>query len=297
MALEDYIIVPIKKPSSSAAGGTTTHHLYIRQTTARSPAQADQKTLFIANIPIDSTPAHFKALFAPLGGRTADIKFHSIQDTSKYIAPEDVAMELETIQDEKFSKEVKRLKRASVLPELWNRTVLRSGSNAYVTFVDIAELNTVMKALRDLGNKGQELIWGEGIPKDRVPPALGIDRYRDHLERRCPNPAELQEGVDAYMELFNKEEILRRKKSKLQRSEPDEDGFVTITRGSRIGTAARAQNAEAIKKKAEGRGIVTDFYRFQKRDENKAKLNAMRMRFEEDKKKISELRSRRKFLG
>lgn len=292
MALEDYIIVPIKIPSASGNNTNITHYLYARQNVPKFPAEDDQKTLFLANIPIDSTQAHFKALFAPLGGRTESVRFHSIQDTSKYIEPEDVPMELDTIQDTSFTKEVKRLKRASVLPALWNRPVLPSGSNAYITFVESAELRTVLKALR---KPTKDLIWGAGIPKDKVPP-LGIERYRDHLSRCQPDPEALQTSVDAYMELFNQEEILKRRKMKLMRSEPDEDGFVTITRGARAG-AGRAQDAEKIKKKSEGKGIVSDLYRFQRRDEQKAKMNAMRMKFEEDKKKIQELRSRRKFLG
>lgn len=292
MALEDYIIVPVKIPSTLTSTSDVTHHLYIRQNTPKFPAEDDQRTLFVANVPIDATQAHFKALFAPLGGRTENIRFHSVQDTSKYIEPEDIPMELDTVEDATFSKEVKRLKRASVLPALWNRAVLRSGSNAYITFVDASECSVVLKSLR---TGSQTLVWGAGVPRDRVPP-LGADRYRDHLLRCAPDADVLQASVDAYMELFNQEEILRRRKLKLQRSEPDEDGFVTITRGARAG-AGRVQDAEKMKKKAEGRGLVQDLYRFQKRDEQKAKMNVLRMKFEEDKKKIQELRSRRKFLG
>lgn len=294
MALEDYITVPITIPpaGTSTLSKPVTHQLYLRKNVPKFPVEDDGRTIFVANIPIDSTPAHFKAIFAALGGRTESIQFHSVQNTAKYIAPEDIPMELDTITDETFSKEVKRLKRASVLPVTWSRTVLRAGSNAHVTLVEPAEVETVLRAAR----RGKtDLVWGDRVPTLKAGP-LGVQRYRDHLAASTPDPAVLQASVDAYMELFNQEEILRRRKQKLLRSEPDEDGFVTITRGGRSG-AGRAVDAEAIAKKAAGRGIVSDLYRFQRRDEQKAKMNTMRMKFEEDKRKIQELRSRRRFLA
>ncbi|CCG82434.1 Putative uncharacterized protein [Taphrina deformans PYCC 5710] len=292
MALEDYIVVPVTVPGPDSTKDSTTHHLYMRKNTPQFPIEDDQRTIFVANIPIDSTVAHFKALFSSLGGRVEAVQFHTPQNTAKYIAPEDIPMELDTITDETFTKDVRRLKRAAVLPLTWSRTVLRAGSNAHVTFLERSELQAVLKAAR---KSKVELVWGANIPAGRVPP-LGPQRYRDHLAASQPDPAVLQTAVDAYMELFNQEEILRRRKQKLMRSEPDEDGFVTITRGGRAG-AGRAADAEEIKKKAEGRGIVSDLYRFQRRDEQKAKMNNMRMKFEEDKKKIQELRSRRRFLA
>lgn len=289
MALEDYIILPIVIPTRDSS---VTHTLYLRQNRPKFPVEDDGCTLFVANVPVDSTLAHFKALFATLGGRTESVRFQSIQDTGKYVDPEDVPMALDDIQDEEFSKEVKRLKRASVLPKTWTRTVLPSGSNAYVKFVEAAELKVVLKA----ASRKPRLVWGENIPANRTPAPLGIERYRQHLALSTPDPEALQESVDAYMELFNKEEILRKRNQKLQRSEPDEEGFVTITRGGRSG-AGRVADAEKIRKTQEGRGIVSDLYRFQRRDERKAKMDSLRVKFEEDKRKIQELRSRRRFLG
>lgn len=292
MALDDYIILPVQIETLSSKKSTITHNLYLRQNKPKFPAEDDHRTIFVANIPVDSTPAHFKALFSSLGGRVESVRFHSLQDTGKSIEPEDIPMELDTIEDETFSKEVKRLKRASVLPKTWTRPVLNAGSNAHVTLVETAELKLVLQAAK---KQKIELVWGASVPAKKVLP-LGIERYREHLALSFPDPSSLQTSIDAYMELFNQEEILRRRKQKLMRSEPDEDGFVTITRGGRSG-AGRADKAEEIAKKAEGRGIVRDLYRFQRRDEQKAKMNNLRMKFEEDKRKIQELRSRRRFLA
>jgi ribosomal RNA-processing protein 7 len=95
---------------------------------------------------------------------------------------------------------------------------------------------------------------------------------------------------------FNRAESARNRVRKYQRSIPDEDGFVTVTRGGRAGPA-RLEEAE--KKKAEleerrkSKGIKDDFYRFQTREKKKEAEGELRRKFELDKKRIEEMRARR----
>jgi ribosomal RNA-processing protein 7 len=80
------------------------------------------------------------------------------------------------------------------------------------------------------------------------------------------------------------------------RSVPDEDGFVTVTRGGRAGPARR-EEAEAKQKELEERkknnGVKDDFYRFQNREKRKEAEGLLKRRFEEDRRRVEDMRARR----
>ena len=287
MAIEDYLILPVVFTEST---DSVKHYLYIKQNVPKFPLQNDERTIFVANLPADTTESHLKTIFKSLGGRTEKIIIHASQDSARHVEPEDISLELDEIEDETFSKEVKRLKRLSALPPIWKRDLLISGSNAHVTFIETVELEVVLRTIR----KTDSILWDNTLADQKQGP-VGNQRYKQHLIDRYPNVEALQESVDTYMELFNKEEILKKRKQKLMRSVPDEDGFVTITRGGRSG-AGRAADALKLAEKAKTRGIVSDLYRFQRRDEHKAKMNEIKMKFEDDKRKINELKARRQFM-
>lgn len=77
-------------------------------------------------------------------------------------------------------------------------------------------------------------------------------------------------------------------------AEPDEDGFITVSHGPKLNSVAREDEMKELverqKKKAEG---LEDFYRFQSREKRKERQNALLRRFDEDKKKLHQLKERR----
>jgi ribosomal RNA-processing protein 7 len=89
---------------------------------------------------------------------------------------------------------------------------------------------------------------------------------------------------------------VRNKLRKTARSVPDEDGFITVTRGGRAGPA-RMEEAEAKKAELEERkknnGVKDDFYRFQNREKRKEAEVNLRKRFEEDRRRVERMRERR----
>lgn len=95
------------------------------------------------------------------------------------------------------------------------------------------------------------------------------------------------------MTAFAEQEASRAKLQARQRQEPDEDGFVMVTRGGRNGPArldVAQEQAERQKRKQKG---LQDFYRFQTREKNKAKAGELVRKFEEDKEKVRAMRERR----
>ena len=95
------------------------------------------------------------------------------------------------------------------------------------------------------------------------------------------------------MTAFAEKETARSRLMAKQRQEPDEDGFVTVTRGGRTGPArqeAAQEQAEKLKSKQKG---LEDFYRFQTREKRKARAGELVRKFEEDKEKVRKMKERR----
>jgi ribosomal RNA-processing protein 7 len=76
---------------------------------------------------------------------------------------------------------------------------------------------------------------------------------------------------------------------------PDDDGFITVTRGGRAGPARleEAQAAAEKLKEREKKRAAGDFYRFQTREGAKLRERELKDKYEEDKKKIQSMRERR----
>lgn len=100
------------------------------------------------------------------------------------------------------------------------------------------------------------------------------------------------------MTTYGELEAARAADSARKRAEPDEDGFVTVTRGSR--GVVKADEIEAIKAREEekakkGRKNVglDDFYRFQLRERRRGERGELERRFKGDRERVEEMRRRR----
>ena len=103
--------------------------------------------------------------------------------------------------------------------------------------------------------------------------------------------------MDAYFTIFNRKEEEAAQLAKRLRNEPDEDGFVTVTRGGRAAPARRDEAEEARRKMLEKQKKKTDdtqnFYRFQLREKRKAEQADLLKRFAEDRKKVNAMKQKR----
>jgi ribosomal RNA-processing protein 7 len=182
------------------------------------------------------------------------------------------------------------------LPKVWDRDLHHSGSTAIVLMVDKNSAEAALKAVCKLHKSGAYPVWGSGV-EDKVP-ALGSQRYLNHHMLRSPNRATLQASVDAFMTEFNRKEEEAARAAKKMRSVPDEDGFITVTRGGRTGPARRDEAEEArrkeVEKEGERRRTMGDFYRFQARERRKQEHGELIKRFEDDRRRVEEMRKGRK---
>jgi ribosomal RNA-processing protein 7 len=298
----EYTVLPLTISPSAANPKPASHSLYLRPHAPKIPTENDSQSLFVVNVPIDSTAAHFRAVFVSLIGAG---RFESITFEHEKQIPSAPSQAIEIIP--KQGKKRKRVANedltnaAAELPQVWDRELRRSGSTAVAVFVDQKSAEAALKAVRKIhksySKEGKWPVWGEGV-EDKAP-ALGSARYLAHHGLRYPDPAILQANVDSFMTSWNRREEESTRLSKRQRNVPDEDGFITVTRGGRTGPArlqdAEAKRAEMDEKERKKREELSEkpFYRFQMREIRKAEQADLVKRFEEDKARLLSMKEKR----
>ena len=96
------------------------------------------------------------------------------------------------------------------------------------------------------------------------------------------------------MTAFAAKEAAEEKLRTRLRKEPDEDGFITVTRGGRVNPARQEIAKELAEKQNKKREGLEDFYRFQSREKMKARAGELKKKFEEDKEKIKNMKEKKK---
>jgi ribosomal RNA-processing protein 7 len=117
--------------------------------------------------------------------------------------------------------------------------------------------------------------------------------YLNHYELMYPPKEILIRTVNEYMTAYTDREAAQVLMAARKRHEPDEDGFVTVTRGGRIGAANPEQAARRLEREKERQKGYNDFYRFQFREERKEKAAELIRKFEEDRAKVKRMKEQR----
>ncbi|KAJ3091597.1 Ribosomal RNA-processing protein 7 [Quaeritorhiza haematococci] len=261
------------------------------------------RTLFLLNLPVDASEAHLRRLFR----RCGEIQEVIIHNEGKHIRSarkmgkgedEDNEDAMETVDDdesdEEEAEEKKQLERYLWIPH-------RSGCSAHVIFSETAAVD------RALNMTKRRRVWsdreedGEGASGGHL---HGMQKWISQFFTHSRTPlSTLQSRVDAHIKDFLSEEAARRAELLAKRNQPDEDGFVLVTRargrrntntdgsGATV-TAARPDEVKALKPKSKE---LKNFYRFQMREEKRQQLADLRRKFEEDKRRIATLKAARRF--
>ncbi|KAI2770770.1 ribosomal RNA-processing protein 7-domain-containing protein [Daldinia loculata] len=300
-ATEEFTELPISIPPLPSFPVEAIHSTYLRRNTPKIPTPNDSRSLFIANVPCDSTVEHFRALFASLVGPG---KFETItfeHDKKPLWPTHEPAQATRLAAHGKRKREEEEMQHVEIkaraaLPPTWSRKVYPSGSSAVALFADEKSAGLVLKAAKKLKKPKHYPVWGKGVrDSDNAP--LGSQWLINHNILAFPDKDEVQASTDAYFTLFNKMEKEARQLAKRLRNEPDEDGFVTVTRGGRAAPARRDEAEEArqkmIEREQKKKDEMTNFYRFQMREKRKAEQTDMLQRFEEDKKKVQAMKEKR----
>lgn len=109
-----------------------------------------------------------------------------------------------------------------------------------------------------------------------------------------PDRGTLLRTVNEFMTTFTQVSEARKREDHKRLAVPDEDGFVTVSHGPKLNSVAREEEMRELveKQKKKGEGLE-DFYRFQSREKRKERQNQLLRRFDEDKKKLAEIKARK----
>ncbi|KAG6009040.1 hypothetical protein E4U21_003371 [Claviceps maximensis] len=301
MSSDDFAILPIRMPSMPSFPHSAIHEVRVRQNAPKIPTPNDSRSLFLKNIPIDSTEPHFRAVFTSLvgAGRFETVTF---DDETKPVHLVDPAQATKVqgfakkrkmldVEAEERQREVEE----SQLPQIWTRQLHRSSSTAVVLLADEKSVQLVLKAITKVHKSKKYPVWGENLA-DEVP-TLGSMWITTHLQLSRVDKTATQKAVHAFFNAFNRKEKEAVELAKRLRNEPDEDGFVTVTRGGRAAPASRNEAEEAKQRMVERadkkKSELTNFYRFQLREQRKREQAALLRRFQDDRRKVDAMRQRR----
>lgn len=304
--------------SSDPSTFTSIHYCYFKSHESRNTNNDDNdkhlppnNTLFISNLPIDSTEAHIKHLFQECG-KIDRIIFNEVIKDDEFLTNivngsdnnegenNNGLNENESIQQGKKSKKKKKRKpnmqggiEKNVIRNFEEgglRKLLIPDSSAHIVFQNSEGLKKALEMTQ------KKRIW---TIKDVVEiPSLGLSSnilffyvyidcfyfyiiilliyiltgwLQDYRLHR-PGQIKLQEEVDEYMRKFEEAELERHKALEAKLNQPDEDGFIMVTRvgrrsantdGTITVTAAKPEEIKNLKPKNKE---LTDFYRFQMRE-------------------------------
>lgn len=299
---DQFSILPIQLPPLPSYPVTATHEIRVRRNAPKIPTANDSRSLFLKNIPADSTEPHFRAVFAHLvgPGRFEGIQFAD-QVTSSALALDPAraatinGFAKKRKRDDVEQQERQQEEEAAQLPDIWTRRLRQSSSTAIVLLADEKSVQQVLKAIAKLHKTKKYPVWGQSLA-DEVPP-LGSQWISSHLQLSRADKTATKKAVHAFFNTFNRKEKEAAELAKRLRNEPDEDGFVTVTRGSRAAPASRAEAEEAkrrmLERQTKRKDETTDFYRFQLRERRKKEQAALIKRFDEDRRKVMAMREKR----
>ncbi|KAI4188474.1 MAG: hypothetical protein LQ348_003916 [Seirophora lacunosa] len=298
LEIAGYTILPLSLPPLPSFPITATHHLYLRPHEPKLPTPTAPRSLFLVNIPFDSTEVHIKNLLSiQIGlphGRIEEVKFAGSRSTAPK-AQDVVAKPSHGKQGRKRKRihedgAIEELE-GTALPATWDRELRKDRLTAVVVFVDRPSMDAAFKAVRGIRKNGTPPVWGEG--SEGKVPSLGSARYINHHKLQYPNREQLLQSVNTYMSKFAAREAAQARLQTRKRQVPDDEGFITVTKGGRNGPARQEAAQElAVKQKEKQKGLE-DFYRFQHREKKKEKAAELMRKFEEDKEKVRKMKERR----
>ncbi|RMZ78430.1 hypothetical protein DV738_g3850, partial [Chaetothyriales sp. CBS 135597] len=288
--VDGFTSLPVQLPSAIEPQTTVQHFLYLQPHTPSVPDEDAPRSLFLVNVPVTATEGDLKHLFTTQlsGGRIENVylaeavpgrtaiaaaKASRSSRKRKRMAPDEIESALATYR----------------LPEVWPSEVHCSGGTAVVVFVDRPSMELTLKAARKAAKSSLQITWRDGLSTSSN---CGLQRYERFHLLRYPSQRELLRSVDGYMSAYAQMEEARSRENARKRQVPDEDGFVTVTRGSKGGVCAEDAQELAEKLKRQTKA-AQDFYRFQLREKKKEQHNEMLRKFDSDKRKISDMRKRR----
>jgi len=305
--VKDYVALPVTL-QCKALGKDVKHYIYIKVSEPDVPDQDTPRSLFLVNIPVTTTEAQLRHLFATQlsGGHVQHVHFAARDgrvsaSSSALIATSEPAVKEppSTLGKRKrpaqtTPAEIDTKLSSYSLPSAYPSALHGTGSTAIVVFLDRTSRDQSLRACRKAAKSSKPLVWSAGLAADKLP-SVGATRYQAHRQLTFPPRADLLALANDFMSTYSDLEAARARESAKRRAEPDEDGFITVTRGSR--GVVKSDEAEAIKAKAKeklDKAGLQNFYRWQMREKRREEQGALLRQFDEERRRVTDMRQRRR---
>lgn len=311
--IADFIALPVELRTKILPPAT--HYIYLKSYDPRTPTPDSARSIFLVNIPVTTTEAHLRDLFRSQLGTShiqniyfADRYGLNPATTSSLIASIPPAHRTQSDsevvpvtgkrkrQNEISSETVEQKLLEYRLPPTVPSELHQTGSTAILTFLDTTSRNQALKICRRAAKNlstgkedAQRLIWPSHLSK------LGVQRYEARKQLMFPDRRDLLKSVEEYMTTYNELEQAQQRESARKRTIVDEDGFVTVTRGSK--GVVRKEDVEGpevtgVTKRRKNEGLE-DFYRFQTRERRRDEQGELLRRFGRERERVDEMRRAR----
>ncbi|CAH0398944.1 unnamed protein product [Chilo suppressalis] len=237
------------------------HTIYIKEHAVREHT-ADRpsgRTLLVVNIPPYVDEKGITNAFSEAGAIT------SVEFCDKPTTAEKKAAKLKYIQDESPS----------------------TCKVAYIVFEKVSQLDKALhlSQLNPLNSEDHQI-------------EVGMKKWINQYNNSVVMPKILKERIEIFMKHHDKEMAKAEKKEKAL-TEEDDEGWVTVTKRGKVQSFARSEKVEnkimEKEEKNKKRKELKNFYTFQIRESKMKHIVTLRQKFEEDKKKIAQIKQSRRF--
>ena len=186
-----YSVLPLPLPPLPSFPTAATHYLYLRPHEPKVHTPNAARSLFLVNVPFDSTELHIKNLLSvQLGlpqGRIEEVHFEATTKPNNGSGNAAAGHSRQPSGDKKRKRipEVSEFRDiedipGAALPATWDRQLRKGDLTAVVLFVDRASMDAAFKAVKRVIHKGKPPVWGEGL--DGKVPELGSARKKLETE-------------------------------------------------------------------------------------------------------------------
>uniref|UniRef100_A0A2H1WQS9 SFRICE_012014 n=1 Tax=Spodoptera frugiperda TaxID=7108 RepID=A0A2H1WQS9_SPOFR len=158
---------------------------------------------------------------------------------------------------------------------------------AYIVFKKVAELDKALKLteLQPMNSEDHQI-------------TTGIKKWIEEYNNTIVLPKVLKENVETFMKQFDENTKKADKKEK-ELEQEDDEGWVTVTKRGKVQSFARSEKVEnkimQKEEKNKKRKELKNFYTFQIRESKMKHIVSLRQKFEEDKRKIAQIKQSRRF--
>jgi len=254
---------------------SSSHHLLTRR--------VSDVVLLIHSVPPWCNESHLKSLLAESCGGLKQLRFLSSKAETKAWCsptPPPIPTEESEVIDSPYFKKVTEVK----------------FHDALVVFKSAA------CAQKLLARKKEEPLV---LQSETRKPVVGLRRWiSDYSSRIITDWNHFQKDLDDYMVAYDERKATESAELKEMSEVADDDGWVTVTSKSKKGARKPNNNnnnnnnhprSKAKAKAAGKKKELLNFYKFQKKEKKEDLIQNLREKFEEDKKRVAQMRSERKF--